>query len=229
MAQQNGGQPGGRVGEEGEREDATTFDILARLSGALSALKAHPECRLAAYLPKLETVVNSMWQEEAAPKPRSGPTLLSPEQMSPAVEAIAAALRLNDVSPEDGFDMFDINKDNGIGFADLVQSLEVMQLDVTKKDWQKLFKALGLGKNDVINRLHRQCVHARSIHAYSRNTCILTCTPAGSPAHRTLWARLIGEANAVEEENNEHMERAEMAMKLAQQVALQGDAEGAMR
>ena len=83
---------------------------------------------------------------------------------SPAVEAIASALRLNDVGLEEGFDMFDINKDNGVGFADLVKSVEQMQLAATKRDCQTLFKALGLGKRDVIDRLHRHCVHARSLH-----------------------------------------------------------------
>jgi len=102
------------------------------------------------------------------------------ESESPVVEAIAAALRLNDVGPDEGFDMFDINKDDGVGFADLVKSVEKMQLDATKKDCQIFFKALGLGRHDVIDRLHRHCAHARSIHACLRNTCILTCIPTGS-------------------------------------------------
>ena len=89
-------------------------------------------------------------------------------EASTAVEAIAAALRLHDVSVEDGFDMFDINKDNGVGFGDLIKSIEAMQLDVTKKDWQRLFKSLGLGKNDVIDRLYT------ALLAGTQQTCILT-------------------------------------------------------
>ena len=69
--------------------------------------------------------------------------------------------------------MFDINKDDGVGFADLVKSVEKMQLVATKKDCQIFFQALGLGKHDVIDRLHRHCAHARSLSACSQHTCML--------------------------------------------------------
>ena len=69
------------------------------------------------------------------------------------------------------------------------------------------------------------------MRAHLSTTCILTCTRThtGSPEHRELWDRLIADVNALEEENDEHLERAERAMKQAERVALKGDTEGAMR
>ena len=153
--EEGGGRPGGRVDEQ-----AVTLDLLARLSRVLSTLKEHPESRLAAHLPQLEKVVDGMW--EAAPAPRRSPTLLTPGQMSPAAEAIAGVLRLNNVRAEDGFDMFDIDKDDKIGFADLVRAGETMKMDITKKDFQRLFQALGLGKTGCLNRLHTHFGYARA-------------------------------------------------------------------
>ena len=151
LAQQNGGRASGLVGDDDQRSH--TFDILSRLSGVMCALKAHPECCLSAQMTQLENVVDSMWA--SARQLRNRATLLSPEQMSPAVEAMAGFLRDIDVLPEDGYRMFDVNQDGMISFEDLLRSGEAMELDVTEQDFRRLFKALGLGEHDNIDRLRR--------------------------------------------------------------------------
>ena len=152
LAQQKAGQANGLVGNDDD-ERSRTIDILSRLSGVMCALKAHPECRLSAQMTQLENVVDSMWV--SARELRHRATLLSPEQMSPAVEAMAGFLRDIDVLPEDGFRMFDVNQDGMISFEDLLRSGETMELDVTEADFRLLFKALGLGEHDNIDRLRR--------------------------------------------------------------------------
>ena len=152
LAQQKAGQANALVVDDDD-ERSRTIDILTRLSGVLCVLKAHPECRLSAHMTQLENVVDSMWV--SARQLRHQATLLSPEQMSPAVDAMAGFLRDIDVLPEDGFRMFDVNKDGMISFEDLLRSGEAMDLDVTEEDFRRLFKALGLGEHDKIDRLCR--------------------------------------------------------------------------
>lgn len=147
----SGGQAKGLVVDDDERSG--TIDILSRLSGVMRALKKKPECRLSAHITQFEDVVDSMWV--SARELRRRATLLSPEQMSPAVEAMAGFLRDIDVLPQDGFSVFDVNKDGMISFEDLLRSGKAMELDVTEEDFQRLFQALGLGEHDNIDRLRR--------------------------------------------------------------------------
>lgn len=49
------------------------------------------------------------------------------------------------------------------------------------------------------------------------------------PAHRKVWARLIREANELEEDLQENLDWAETAMKRAEELALEGDVDSAAR
>ena len=309
------GEAIGRAGGDGDRSD--TIDVLSRLSAAMCALNANPECRLSTHLLQFEKIVDSMWV--SAREVRSRATLLRPEQMAPAVEAMATFLRDADVHPEDGFDMFDVDKDGRISFGDLLRSGEATELEVTEEDFRSLFKALGLGVHENIDRLRRQSwISAARTHTHSdalcranvdcnckaleyacrhlnygvpatcacMHACMYACTRALTPsrtcncmcmhlyahtcayapayihpvrdrnspdrqclflvlfshtcifswrltlmhsAHRQLWVRVIREANELEDDLQESLDWAEMAMKRAEELALEGDVDGAAR
>ncbi len=162
------GQAQGRAGGDGDRSD--TIDVLSRLSAAMFALKAHPECRLSTHLTEFEKVVDSMWV--SARQVRRRAPLLRPAQMAPAVEAMAQFLRDADVNPEDGFDMFDVDKDGRISFEDLLRSVEATELEVTEENFRSLFKALGLAVHEDIDRLRRQSWSpAAHTHTHTDTPC----------------------------------------------------------
>ena len=124
--------------------------------------------------------------------------LLPGVEIAPGVEIIAATLHFNSMSPEDGYNAFDVDKDGRISRTDMRMACQALSLDLDSKQVAALFDALDLDKSGAIDR---------------------------SEWNRVL--RQADGAKVLERRRSRHLDAADQMMAAASQKLQAGDVDGA--
>jgi Ca2+-binding EF-hand superfamily protein len=119
-------------------------------------------------------------------------------EIVPGVEIIAATLHFNSMSPEDGYNAFDVDKDGRISRTDMRVASQALSLDLDSKQLAALFEALDLDKSGAIDR---------------------------GEWNRVL--RQADGAKVLERRRSKHLDAADQMMAAASQKLQAGDVEGA--
>jgi len=67
-----------------------------------------------------------------------------------AINTIAAALVYNSLSPEDGYDAFDVDDDGKLSLSDLLSAVTQLKLEISEGDCKSVFENLDAGKTGFI-------------------------------------------------------------------------------
>jgi hypothetical protein len=65
------------------------------------------------------------------------------------INLIAAALRFNDLSLQDGYDAFDVDDDGKVSLSDLQAAVSTLSLGISEDDCKSLFEGMSGGKGHI--------------------------------------------------------------------------------
>lgn len=80
----------------------------------------------------------------------------------PGIAAIAAVLHFNDVSPERGYDIFDVDKDGKISLKDLQEAASSLHMETSFEDVNRLFEVLDEDCDGFVDRCEHVCARAQT-------------------------------------------------------------------